>query len=86
MNILISKEYTEIVLDGNVIELILHNDPKNFTVNNLYKYCSYFIQSFHNKSDINLTKKLLNDSLHLDTKDGQRYFLELSKLCYSMEF
>jgi len=85
MNIQISKDRTEVILDGNVIETIWHNNPKNFQGINLYRICQYFVQSNFNKEDINLTNELHTKCSILPKNDGQRFFLEMSKICYSLE-
>jgi hypothetical protein len=85
MNILISKDRTEIVLDGNIIETFWHNEPKNLQGSKLYRICEYFVQSNFNKEDINLTNELHTKCSILPKEDGQRFFLEMSKICYGLE-
>lgn len=86
VNIVIGKDITEINFDDIVSYKINNNDWSNFTLNHVYDWCDYFIQSFYGKQDKELTEKLyaLSDSIVYDG-DGQRYFMELSKLCYAME-
>lgn len=92
MTVQISKDKTEFIMNGFVIDRAIHNDWRDFTLNQLYDYCCLFIRAFYDKEDAVMSEalfKLLQETnISYDPDDefsGQRFMIELSKLAYSME-